>query len=158
MRSGNATYRKLNVNCRNLPRIARQVEQLGRLHPGYRNIRRSDDGVDPDFLWHKSNDEADQNLRKLLLKYEAAGFARRDIVVLSPTKECSAARIHQVDGNASILLPYPTGRSDCVQYGTIHSFKGLEAPVVILTDLSDVESNRASDLFYIGLSRSVQAR
>jgi DNA polymerase III delta prime subunit len=155
-RSGNATYRELNVNCRNLPRIARQVEQLGRLHPRYRHIRRSDDGVDPDFLWHKSSDEAEQNLRRLLLKYEAAGFSRRDMVVLSPTRESSAAKIHHMDGKASTLLPFPAGRSDCAQYCTIQAFKGLEAPVVILTDLADVESALASDLFYIGMSRSVQ--
>jgi len=154
-KSGNATHRRLNVNCRNLPRIARQVEQLGRLSPTYRTILRPDDGVDPSFKLHRSAQEADSHLRELLLHFETAGFSRRDIVVLSPTKECSAARLRQNDGHASVLAPYPS-TGERVQFCTIQAFKGLEAPVVILTDFTDITSESASDLFYIGLSRSTQ--
>ncbi len=37
---------------------------------------------------------------------------------------------------------------------TIHSFKGLESPVVILTELDKLYANIHNQLIYIGLSRA----
>jgi hypothetical protein len=37
----------------------------------------------------------------------------------------------------------------------VQGFKGLEAGAVVLTDINDVESNLAGDLFYVGMSRAL---
>ena len=39
-------------------------------------------------------------------------------------------------------------------YGTIHAFKGLDAPAVILTDIDDVSGAAAEALLYVGLTRA----
>jgi DNA polymerase III delta prime subunit len=155
-RSGMATNYELTANCRNLPRIVHHVHQLGRLNPHYRRIRRPDDGIDPQFHFYKDRGEQDSLLRRLFLKLESDGFHRRDIVVLSPLREGAAAALASRDGDGGRLRPYAGPGGSQAQWTTIHSFKGLEAPAIILTDIEDVDSPNAADLFYIGLTRSVQ--
>jgi hypothetical protein len=41
-----------------------------------------------------------------------------------------------------------------IQCSTIHSFKGLESPVVILTELRGISIEERRELFYVGLSRA----
>ncbi len=154
-RSGNATFYRLSVNCRNLPRVARHVETLGRLTPAYKRVRRGDDGIDPEFFFHQTDDEQEANIRRLLLKLESEGYSRHDVVLLSPLRTGAAHRMWVRDGKSATMQPFPSARADCVQYTTIHSFKGLEAGVIVLTDINDVASIDASDRFYVGISRSV---
>jgi superfamily I DNA/RNA helicase len=131
------------------------VHRLGQLVPGYRRIRRPDDGIDPEFHFYRAPEEQDGILRRVLLKLEAEGFPPRDIVVLSPFRNCAASRLAEKGSDGDRFQPYSDGASG-VRWATIHSFKGLEAPAIILTDIDDVESTAARDLFYIGLTRSVQ--
>jgi hypothetical protein len=151
-RAGAAAESKLSVNCRNLPRVVHHVHRLGRLVPGYRRIRRPDDGVDPEFHFYARPDEQAGLLRRVLLKIESEGFPARDIVVLSPLR--IGAAVQRLDG--ARVEPYVGRGAAGVQWATIHGFKGLEAAAVVLTDISDVDSPSARDLFYIGLTRSVQ--
>jgi hypothetical protein len=118
-------------------------------------VRRGDDGIDPDFFFHHTDDEQEANIRRLLLRLESEGYARHDVILLSPLRNGAAYRLGAREGKSATMLPFPSGRLDCVQYTTIHSFKGLEAGVVVLTDINDVSSSDASDLFYVGISRSV---
>lgn len=155
-RASSLTKARLTVNCRNLPRVTKHIEKLGQLVPAYTRVRRPDDGVDPIFRFHQSDDDQELNLRKLLLEIEASGVAKAEIVVLSPAKAGAAARIAQKDGKASILVPYDAEVRDRVRFCTIHAFKGLEATAIVLTDIDDVTTREASDLFYIGMSRTLQ--
>ena len=43
---------------------------------------------------------------------------------------------------------------DRVLYFTIHAFKGLESPVVVLTGISDIVSLEGRSLMYVGMSRA----
>ena len=45
-------------------------------------------------------------------------------------------------------------KSRSIRFGTIASFKGLEAPAVILTDIDEVGTGQAQRLFYVGISRA----
>jgi len=154
-RSGRATTFNLTVNCRNLPRVVHHVHRLGQLVPGYRRIRRPDDGIDPEFHFYRAPEEQDGIIRRVLLKLEAEGFPPGDIVVLSPFRNCAASRLAEKGADGDRFQPY-SDRTSGVRWATIHSFKGLEATAIILTDIDDVESTAARDLFYIGLTRSVQ--
>jgi hypothetical protein len=151
-----ATKARLTVNCRNLPRVAKHIEKLGQLTPAYTRVRRGDDGVDPSFRFHQSEEDQELNLRRLIMDFEADGISKHDIVVLSPYKDCAASRLAARDGKSATLTAYDGESLDKIRYCTIHSFKGLEASAIILTDIGDVQSQDASDLFYIGMSRSVQ--
>jgi superfamily I DNA/RNA helicase len=45
-------------------------------------------------------------------------------------------------------------KSNVVRYTTIHSFKGLEAQSIILTDMEEFIGDRAEKLFYVAVSRA----
>ena len=47
-----------------------------------------------------------------------------------------------------------TDMNMAVRVCSIYSFKGLESPVVILTELDKLRSEIASQLVYVGLSRA----
>jgi superfamily I DNA/RNA helicase len=44
--------------------------------------------------------------------------------------------------------------SNKIRFSTIHAFKGLDAPAVILTDVDNPNIPGFEDLLYVGLSRS----
>lgn len=141
----------LRNNCRNSPRVAALVHQLGGLSPGYSKILRPDDGNNPKQLYYKSQDEQVTKLETELTAIEQSGFKRNEIVVLSPKKssDCAASKLSREWKER--LNPFSTASSNQIRYTTIHSFKGLEAPCVIVTDLEDI----TNDLFYIAITRTL---
>lgn len=147
---------RLAENCRNLPRIGYQVNLLGHLAPGFREFRRSDDGIDPTIIKYARDDDQATLLRKAVSDLRDDGFDLTEIVVLSPLGGNSVAAstsepwlrqlLSQADGSK------PTkGR---LRYSTIHSFKGLDAPAVIVTDLDDLGGPNFDALIYVGLTRA----
>ena len=48
----------------------------------------------------------------------------------------------------------PDQNDKSIHFSTIHAFKGLESPYVILVDIEDIESNEPRSLLYIGMSRA----
>ena len=76
------------------------------------------------------------------------------MVILSPVVRGLAAQVRSTKGPdfAAELRAAPAGGSS-VRYGTIQSFKGLEAAAVILTDCAWGDQ-RSAELFYNGLSRA----
>lgn len=150
------TYR-LMQNCRNLPRIGYQVNLLSRLQPGYKRFRRMDDGIDPLILSYQHRQNQSALLSKAIRSLKEDGYQLSEIVVLSPLKSASTAATTTDAWLRKILKPGDglEGRPGHVLYYTIHSFKGLEAPAVILTDLdSTVTGDTLSSLVYIGLTRA----
>jgi superfamily I DNA/RNA helicase len=81
------------------------------------------------------------------------GVRERDIVVLSTRRDDeSLASSTVVPGRQ--LVPLRSGKDQGIRYGSIHSFKGLEARAVVITDVSSVTGDRARDLFYVGVTRA----
>src|SRR5699024_10533747 len=128
---------KLMENCRNLPRIGYQVNLLSQLRPGYRRFRRQDDGIDPVFHQYQAGQDQSALLALAIRQLKSDGFELNEIVVLSPLRNASTAATTSDPWLRQILTP-TTGlaaRRGQVQYTTIHAFKGLEAPAVVVTDL-----------------------
>ncbi len=81
------------------------------------------------------------------------GYRSSDIVILSVVPGAQAA--------ASLPQPW-SHRLSRIQnwtqphggYATVASFKGLEAPAVIVTDIDRVKSDREESLLYVALSRA----
>lgn len=151
-----ATYR-LQHNCRNLPRIGRQVNLLSRLTPGYRDFRRQDDGIDPTLRSYRSGEDQSPLLVAALRDLQGEGFALNEIVVLSARRDGATAATTSDSWLRQILEPVDgmPARPGRVQYATIHAFKGLEAPAVVVTDLDRAVVSAGFDaLLYVGLTRA----
>lgn len=146
---------RLDVNCRNTLEISQYVTMLGRLDPPYSSALRGDSRHDPELSFY--GDDASQAglaiaaLDSLL----GDGFKVDDIVILSPLgKKALAAELASRPPWRDRLAPLGNAKGK-IRYGTVHAFKGLEAPAVILTDVDDLDTAEQQDLFYVGMSRAL---
>jgi hypothetical protein len=145
----------LRENCRNTPIVARLVESLGALPDGqgYTRILRPQNRFEPhnDFY----DDLADQHdLLALEVSRLLDEFEPREIVILSTMASGSAA---STINSSLVEVPFSEQLNDdnnVIRYSTIHRFKGLDSPAVILTDIEDVTSDRSRSLLYVGMSRA----
>lgn len=148
---------RLFVNCRNLPRIGFQTNLLSKLEPGYQRdqFRRLDDGVDPSVLPYASGQDQSAQLIKAIRSLRDEGFELNEIVILSPLGSGSTAGTTSDPWLRQVLHPADGGprRRGQLTYGTIHAFKGLEAPAVIITDFDGNIPNYEA-LLYVGLTRA----
>lgn len=146
----------LRDNCRNTPAVAALVRLLGGLSPDYRRVLRPNDGTEPEVCYYETADEQVDALAAQLEKVVKAGFRESEITVLSPRADGSCATRLEARGSwKSRLRSLRDSRHrDLIVHGTVHSFKGLEAPVVVLTDIEEIASEDAQALFYIGTTRA----
>ncbi|ELT43215.1 NERD domain-containing protein [Arthrobacter nitrophenolicus] len=148
---------RLFVNCRNLPRIGFQANLLSKLEPGYKSeqFRRLDDGVDPRVLPYASGQDQSIQLLEAIRSLRDEGFELNEIVILSPLASRSTAATTSDTWLRQVLHPADGGprRKGQLTFGTIHAFKGLEAPAVIITDMDRNVPNYEA-LLYVGLTRA----
>lgn len=102
-----------------------------------------------------------EELRKLLhhLLYKLTAIERlayKDIVILTPKAlQRSVLQQLRLDGNIQLVEQY-SGQPQEVLYATIHSFKGLERPVVIIIELDEelpASKPMRDALCYVAFSR-----
>lgn len=155
-RGNNAPIYRLRVNCRNTPRIGSHAELLGGLSPGYTGFLRPDDERDPERLYYTSGQHQEELLLDTLDRLLRSGVGAGDIVILSPlANETSAAGRVLQSAWRDRLKPYETyAHSQYIRYTSIHAFKGLEAPVVIVTDIESL-SREYQDLLYVAATRAL---
>jgi hypothetical protein len=152
----NLATNSLSVNCRNRPRIGTVVQTLSNMVPGYRRFRRQDDGIDPAIVTYKDDSDQSALVAQAVRGLKADGYQLEEIVVLSPRRTGSTAEstadtwLRQVMSPEDGRLP----RRGRLRHSTIHAFKGLEAPAVILTDLDDQWAPAFDSLLYIGMTRA----
>ncbi len=148
---------RLLMNCRNLPRIGYQVNLLSHLRPGFQpdQFRRQDDGVDPTISSYKSGEDLSKKLVGSVRDLQQEGFALSEIVVLSPRRNESTAHTTSDPWLRSVLhlADGAPARKGQILYSTVGAFKGLEAPAVILVDVTQETPNYES-LLYVGLTRA----
>lgn len=155
-RSSRLAFYELTANCRNLPRIGYLVNTFSGLEPGYEKFRRQDDGIDPTFVTYNAGTDQSAQIVESVRTLRNEGFDLNEITVLSTLRSGSAAEtstdqwlrqvLHPADGS-----PPAPGR---LQYCTIHAFKGLETPAVIVTDLDRSLVPNFDSLLYVGLTRA----
>ncbi len=145
----------LRANCRNTPRIAELVHLLGGLNPHYSKIRRPDNQIEPEIIPYKKEDQQKEKLTNILADLTRKGFKGSEIIILSPRsdQDAIASKVSSVFFSLCPLKQKHT--QDEIGYCTIHSYKGLEAPVVIVTDIEEVDEDKSASLFYVAITRSV---
>lgn len=157
-RAPSATRCQLRINCRNTPRIAELVYLLGGLAPKYTSVLRPDDGTEPRLEFYRTQERQAELLMEELEHLRREGFSNRDIVVLSPLGKGSCASCME-SGIATRNLKAMSDHSDTngVRYCTVHAFKGLEAKAIVLTDVDEIGTPAAIDLFYVGVTRALHS-
>ncbi len=147
----------LRANCRNTPRIAELVHLLGGLNPRYTKVRRPDNQIEPRIITYDDFSQQGEQIAKLLNQLvNEERYSRQEIVILSSRTELEAAVSNLPDALKKNLLPLRlANKPNKILYGSIHSFKGMESPIVLLTDIEDVTSAESQSLFYVGITRAL---
>jgi hypothetical protein len=143
---------RLTTNCRNTRNIATITAALSGTDPA-----RTRQGAGPKVVTQFYADDRDQQrlIAAALRDWVAHDAPLDEMVVLSRHRlELSCAgRIHKG-------LPYPLtagrpgGGAPRIHFSTIADFKGLDASLVLLTDLSDLSASWARGDLYVGASRA----
>lgn len=156
-RASNVPLYSLRVNCRNPPRIAETARLLGGLDPSYKRILRPDNGVEPRIRYYRDAGEQQSLLAETLSKLHRDGFENEDIVVLSTRSEagCIAAQVTASPWKGR-LKPYGASGKGYARFCSVHAFKGLEAPAVVVTDVDRISDSASIAIFYIAITRAVE--
>jgi DNA polymerase III delta prime subunit len=155
-RCPNTPVYSLGINCRNTPRIAAYAHLLGGIDPDYRSVLRPDDHVRPELKFYDSDEQQAKLLSDTLdkIRYREK-YKNNEIVVLSPfAKHCCAGKLGSPWDQRLIPYSWMTDNSH-ISFCTIHAFKGLEAPVVIVTDMDEIRKKESINLLYISITRAL---
>jgi len=145
---------RLSKNCRNTPRVSALVSPLGGLKPNYSAVLRPDDGFDPAWLYYKDEDQQAAQLERAIAELLKEGYRKREIIVLSPLADERSCAGHLAAVRPQELSAYQPEADSRIRYCSIHAFKGLESPVVIVTDIDDVEDPQCKALLYVAITRT----
>jgi hypothetical protein len=147
-----AWHTELEVNCRNTRSIGTHANLLAHLDPGYDEFRRPDPGVAPwlDFVDH--DEDFERRLSAHVRTYVDERYGLEEIVVLTPHHSSSASRTRSKWLRDRITFDGLAVNK--VRVLTIQEFKGLEAPVVIVSDINDAEAPQLDALFYVAITRA----
>lgn len=137
---------RLAQNYRNLPRVGQVFESLCTKDQVYTRYRRNDDGQSPIVYTYSTSQQHLDSLREALKILQDEGFSRDQIVVLSPRTASKAMR----------LPPTQRGSKAVVHHSSIHKYKGLEAPAIIITDVDDSVVHNFTQVLGVGVTRALE--
>jgi superfamily I DNA/RNA helicase len=144
----------LRNNCRNAESIAETLTLTAGITPGYSKILNDNESgvVDPRFY---SSAEIQEGLVKKRLNELLKHFKPSEIVILSPkSDEKSCAQSVALKFPELKIAPYKFSQPENIKFTSIHAFKGMEAPAILLTDIDSLESDTYKALLYVGMSRA----
>ena len=155
LRTAGVPIYSLRVNCRNTPRIAEYIRLLGGLDPNYSSVRRPDSGIRPEIVFYNLEIEQERMLKQAVQRLMEEKWTAEDIVVLSMTS-ASKSTAAKIQKQFARLAPMD-GRvqKNKVRFGSVYTFKGLEAPAVVLTDVNELRTDESEKVFYTGISRAL---
>ncbi len=140
------TVSSLTDNCRNSVAIIEKLDSVFGTKTRHRNTEER--GADVDIKTYRKSLEQGNELEKLLRTLEREGISKSDITILSPLTFKNSVAC-QLD-----LIVSPMRNDKHIFFSTIQAFKGLESPVVILTDIESLEREAQKHLLYVGMTRA----
>ena len=146
---------KLSTNCRNLKPVSSLNFSLSSLEVPYSKYLRVNNPIpESRYYFYNSTSEMLKQLQDQVAFILKQGFTRADIVVLSKLAESkSTCYLH----SSSLEFKPFSFQKDDVQFTSIHKFKGLEAPIIILVDFDEIQSEAAKKMLYTGASRATES-
>lgn len=146
----------LRVNCRNTPGVAAVAQYLGGLNPAYGRVLRPHDGLDPKYVFYTTAGEQVARLEEVLAELFESGVSGKDIVILSMRgDDAAAAGCIETPAWKQRLRRYEAADGGYIRYCSIAAFKGLEAPVIVVTDMESVDQHSFESLVYVAVTRAV---
>jgi len=147
----------LRINCRNTPRIAEFVHILGKLKPRYSRIRRPDNQIEPEIILYENKDDQQEKLINMLDNFtKQERYVGKEIILLSPLSDHNCCASALLNNKGTTIKPiYSLTSEKQIGFCSIYAFKGLEAPVIILTDIEEVLTEQAMSLFYTAVTRAL---
>jgi superfamily I DNA and RNA helicase len=155
-RSARPAELSLDENCRNYAKVGAAACSLAALEQdpfsGY--MRGPGTLASYDIEYHSTAEEEMQHLRKWILEVRQKGYRDEDVVFLSfRADEQSAAQRLRREGFQMVRV----GSVDRgFRFASVQAFKGLEAKVVVLTDVHLDWPALSRNLIYVGLTRALE--
>lgn len=139
----------LKDNCRNSVAIIEMIDKWFGFNTRHRNVQEK--GVEVVTKPYRHEEQEQEELQSTL--YELLKkFSPSDIVLLSPKRfENSIA------SQTKVPLISEKKQSGSIYFSTIQAFKGLESKIVILCDISDIDTPQAKQHLYVGMTRAKSA-
>lgn len=136
----------LKLNCRNTKRIAEQNTLItGIDEPNFTGLTLP--GISVDVLFPRINKQK-EILENKVQELISSGIDPELITLLSPKRFENTF----LSDSEIILVQIKKG----LEVSTIHSYKGLENVIIVLYDFSEIQSEVAMRLLYVGISRATQ--
>jgi hypothetical protein len=145
---------ELTHNLRNTRQIHHQVVRYH--HGEVTPVADGPDGRKPEMVKLKAADRVEDILATVVTRLvDEQAIDPRDIAVLTPRSQ-GRSKLPEGLSMGPVRLTWTDGAGDAsVQVSTIHSYKGLESPVVILAETEGLRSHHLGDvLSYVALSRA----
>jgi hypothetical protein len=149
----------LRRNCRNTRKVGEETALLS----GFKSLPYRLDGQESlavDYRWWRTVAQQAEYLRAALAMLLSDGVKNDDIVILSPSRfDRSVASELTSDPKYPVVPLDEWRRSEIarrrtIPFSTIHAFKGMESPIVILCDIDNMHGDAAEALLYVGMSRA----
>lgn len=154
-RTSSATEATLVKNCRNKEECSRLSLSLSGIDSPYQSyLRNSPSIVKSSYLFYQDELSQMRQLSLLIRKGLEAGFNASDIVILS--KRAEVKSISKIFDSELKIKPFSLQRKG-VSYTSIHKFKGLEAPYIILTDFDELDTEESKKILFTGASRATDS-
>ena len=154
-RTSSSAQGSLTRNCRNTEECSRLSLSLAAIASPYQSyLRHTPSIVKSSYLFYKDELGQMKQLSSLIKKGLDSGFKASDIVILS--KKAETKSISKNFSKELGILPFELERKG-VSYTSIHKFKGLEAPFIILTDFDELDSDEAKKMVFTGASRATDS-
>ena len=154
---GISTY-QLHENCRNYSIVGGSAVKLSgikdKVYDGFMRSGGSMSNFNLSFYLDGTSQLG--LLAEAVKKFKTLGYDDKDIVILSLVNddECVARNLSKLSVKVS---PARQSLSNTVRYCTVNSFKGLEAKVVIVTDVEAEENEFKRNQLYTSLTRATES-
>ena len=154
LRSSAGVY-TLTINCRNTRPIAVQTEVVS----GVKLAKvKKIEGQPVTYLWHVSQQDHAAKVTIAVNDLLKQGARPEEIVILSPKKHTSSlagsGRLRLVKPLYDLANDATGNEAGKIAYSTVQSFKGLERPFVVLTDIEALDGDWQQTVNYVGFSRA----
>jgi hypothetical protein len=146
----------LTENCRNYRIVGESAVRLGGVGDIYSGYLRGSGGVhNYNILFYEDEQAQLDRLQSCLREFRSEGYKPSEITILSLCHPESSAAERLKSEGVKLRPAWQAGNYST--YTSIHSFKGMENKIVILTDLSFGDSDSRRHLLYIGLTRATES-
>lgn len=141
---------KLVENCRNTKQICEDIQTItGFKAPS--DLWSKVDGIPVEHEICDGDEAAVIKLEEIIDKLITKGIEKEKITILSPKRRQNSI-VDRLDKFK--VTEYSFSATKEITFSTIHSFKGLENTVIIITD---IDTYSCDQLMYVGLSRARSA-